>query len=108
MRAVVLIAAALAVLPLTGSDARADGPWCAYDVRGGTNCGFHSYAQCQAYLSGIGGSCARISTFVPLPPISGGASATDEAGRIIPAPAHCGLYHGKPTTPARSSSAIRR
>jgi hypothetical protein len=73
MRAIVLIAAALAVLPLTGSNARADGPWCAYDVRGGTNCGFHSYAQCQAYLSGIGGSCAPNPNFR--------ASTTDQRRR---------------------------
>lgn len=34
-------------------------PWCAdLTVRGGaTNCGFTSYAQCRAYISGIGGSC---------------------------------------------------
>ena len=39
MRTIVLIAAAMTVLPLTSVDARADGPWCAYDVRGGNNCG---------------------------------------------------------------------
>jgi hypothetical protein len=49
----------LAVLFMTGAGARADGPWCGHDVRGGTNCGFHSYAQCMASISGIGGYCAR-------------------------------------------------
>jgi hypothetical protein len=57
MRTIVLVAAALAALPLTSIRAHADGAWCARDTRGGTNCGFHSYAQCQANIRGIGGSC---------------------------------------------------
>ena len=57
MRSIVMTAITLAVLSITGTGARADGSWCAYDVRGGTNCGFHSYAQCMANISGIGGSC---------------------------------------------------
>jgi Protein of unknown function (DUF3551) len=57
MRTVVLVAAALAALPLMGISADADGRWCARDTRGGTNCGFHTYAQCQADIRGIGGSC---------------------------------------------------
>jgi hypothetical protein len=54
MRTIVLVAAAL---PLTSIRAHADGAWCARDTRGGTNCGFHTYAQCQADIRGIGGSC---------------------------------------------------
>ena len=57
MRSIVLVAAAVAALSLTTIHARADGAWCARDVRGGTNCGFHTYAQCRADISGIGGSC---------------------------------------------------
>jgi Protein of unknown function (DUF3551) len=57
MRKIVLVAAALAALPLTSSGARAEGTWCAYDTKGTTNCGFYSYAQCMAALSGLGGSC---------------------------------------------------
>ena len=57
MRTIVLVAAALAALPLTSIRAHADGAWCARDTRGGTNCGFHTYAQCQADIRGIGGSC---------------------------------------------------
>jgi hypothetical protein len=37
-------------------------PWCADygDIGdGGSNCGFVSFAQCQATISGIGGSCRR-------------------------------------------------
>jgi hypothetical protein len=58
MRRLVLVTATLAALPLTSIDAHAQGSWCAYDVRGGTNCGFHSYAQCMANISGIGGNCS--------------------------------------------------
>jgi Protein of unknown function (DUF3551) len=41
--------------------ARADGSWCAYygSGSGGTNCGFYSWEQCQAAISGNGGYCAR-------------------------------------------------
>jgi hypothetical protein len=58
MRAVVVLVAALVLLSFTNVDARADGAWCARDVKGGTNCGFHTYAQCKANISGIGGYCA--------------------------------------------------
>jgi hypothetical protein len=59
MRRIAVVMAALAALSLSSIGARAQyAPWCAYDVRGGTNCGFHSYAQCMANLSGIGGYCS--------------------------------------------------
>ena len=59
MRKVVFVAAVLAVLPLTSITAHAQyAPWCAYYSLGSTNCGFHSYAQCQAAISGVGGSCS--------------------------------------------------
>jgi Protein of unknown function (DUF3551) len=58
MRTIILATAALAAASLTTSiPAHADGPWCARDVLGGTNCGFYSYAQCRADIVGIGGSC---------------------------------------------------
>jgi Protein of unknown function (DUF3551) len=57
MRTIVLTAAMLAALPLTSIRAHADGAWCARDTRGGTNCGFHIYAQCQADIRGISGFC---------------------------------------------------
>ena len=59
MRTVILLVAALAVLPLTNVDARADGAWCARDSKGGTNCGFHTYEECRANVLGIGGYCDR-------------------------------------------------
>ena len=57
MRTISVSAAVLALLSFTTVEARADGAWCARDVRGGTNCGFHTYAQCMINLSGIGGVC---------------------------------------------------
>ena len=59
MRTVILLVAALAVLPVTNVDARADGAWCAPNSKGGTNCGFHSYEECRANILGIGGYCDR-------------------------------------------------
>lgn len=63
MRTIILAAAALAAVSLTSIQAHADGAWCARDTRGGTNCGFHSFAQCQADISGIGGSCSLNPSF---------------------------------------------
>jgi hypothetical protein len=36
-------------------------PWCAEypDDMGGTNCGFTTFQQCQATVSGIGGFCIQ-------------------------------------------------
>ncbi len=35
-------------------------PWCAYyALRGGTNCGFSTFEQCMATVSGVGGYCNR-------------------------------------------------
>jgi hypothetical protein len=59
MRTLFIAAFAALILSLAGGNAaRADGSWCAeYFGRGGTNCGFHSYGQCKATVSGIGGLC---------------------------------------------------
>jgi hypothetical protein len=53
--ATVLIAGAM-LLPSGSANA---GGWCAeYSGDGGaTNCGFNSYQQCRAAISGVGGSC---------------------------------------------------
>jgi len=59
MRTIVFFAAAMAALPFTSVHARAEGTWCANYVKGSTNCGFYSFEQCMANLSGIGGSCVR-------------------------------------------------
>jgi len=42
------------------SPANAQGAWCAQygGPAGGTNCGFYTYQQCRAAVSGIGGFCS--------------------------------------------------
>jgi hypothetical protein len=45
-------------------------PWCAeYDGgdTSGTNCGFTTFEQCMATLSGMGGFCNRNTQYVPPP-----------------------------------------
>jgi hypothetical protein len=48
-----------------------DYPWCAYYNGGGfggaTNCGFATWQQCQAAISGVGGSCGPNTTYQPSP-----------------------------------------
>ncbi|HEY1309438.1 MAG TPA: DUF3551 domain-containing protein [Pseudolabrys sp.] len=54
--------AALAVAASTWPAAAIEYPWCAqYGGLGdsGRNCGFTTYAQCMATVSGIGGGCQR-------------------------------------------------
>ena len=64
MRTIVLVAATLAALPFASIHAHADGPWCASYTKGSTNCGFYSYAQCLANVTGIGGYCSRNPAFL--------------------------------------------
>jgi Protein of unknown function (DUF3551) len=42
-------------------------PWCAVygNGFGGENCGFVSFEQCMATVSGIGGFCERNTMYVP-------------------------------------------
>jgi hypothetical protein len=43
-------------------------PWCAYyggGMGGARNCGFSTYEQCRAALSGNGGFCTRNNQYVP-------------------------------------------
>ena len=41
-------------------------PWCAqYSGDGGMNCGFATFQQCLAEVSGIGGFCTQNSTYQP-------------------------------------------
>jgi len=48
-------------------------PWCAhYSGLGGTNCGFTTYEQCMATISGMGGSCMQNTQYAaPVPPPTG-------------------------------------
>ena len=55
----------LAVLALAGmalvyaGNARAAEAWCARYSDQSTNCGFATFQQCQADISGVGGICSR-------------------------------------------------
>ena len=44
-------------------------PWCAYygPHFGATNCGFSTFQQCLATISGIGGSCGANPMYRPAP-----------------------------------------
>jgi hypothetical protein len=58
-----VVAAALALMALPGREAAA-AAYCAYNGggRGGggyENCGFHTWDQCLANISGMGGHCMR-------------------------------------------------
>jgi hypothetical protein len=60
-----------------GTSAKAQNyPWCAYygggQGGGGTNCGFVTFEQCMATLSGMGGWCNRNTQYVPPPGPHGG------------------------------------
>jgi hypothetical protein len=59
MRTMALVAITFAAFSLSTTGARADGTWCAHYGTGfsGTNCGFYSFEQCRATVSGIGGFC---------------------------------------------------
>jgi hypothetical protein len=63
MRTIAIISSTLAALFLAGLGARAEyagRTWCAYYGRSGaTNCGFYSYEQCMAAISGNSGFCSR-------------------------------------------------
>jgi hypothetical protein len=47
---------------LLGTSATSAAPWCSVyggALSGSQNCGFYSYQQCMANVSGIGGFCRR-------------------------------------------------
>jgi tetratricopeptide (TPR) repeat protein len=47
----------IAILLADASSSVQSAQWCAEYRTGGTNCGFSTFAQCQATVSGIGGFC---------------------------------------------------
>jgi hypothetical protein len=59
----------LAGIGLETPAAAANYPWCAYYGGtvggGGTNCGFTTFQQCLATVSGIGGFCDRNTQYRP-------------------------------------------
>ena len=72
MRYLVAVLLVVIITPLSGT-AKAD--WCAIYRNGGTNCGFQTFQQCQASVSGIGGFCNN----------SGSASQPRDMARRRPA-----------------------
>jgi hypothetical protein len=68
MRAFLFTCAVLAGMAATGTHAYAQNyPWCAYYTVGdeARNCGFVTYEQCMASVSGIGGYCTLNTQYVP-------------------------------------------
>jgi hypothetical protein len=67
MRALLLTGILLAIGALSTPAAAQNYPWCAYysGRGGGTNCGFTTYEQCMATVSGIGGFCNINTQYVP-------------------------------------------
>jgi hypothetical protein len=68
-----LLLAVVGVATMLGTPALAQNyPWCAqYSGRalgGSQNCGFVSFAQCMATVSGIGGFCVQNNTYQPPQP----------------------------------------
>jgi hypothetical protein len=57
MRTIPLVAITFAALSLSTIGARAEGTWCAHYGVPHTNCGFYSFQQCMAAISGNGGFC---------------------------------------------------
>jgi hypothetical protein len=59
MRTISLVSITLATLSISAIGARAEGSWCAHYSTGleGMNCGFYSFEQCRATVSGVGGFC---------------------------------------------------
>ncbi|HYS83543.1 MAG: DUF3551 domain-containing protein [Alphaproteobacteria bacterium] len=62
MRTFTFIALACLTVAFAGgtrADAADREAWCAYyEDNAGTNCGFATFEQCQADISGVGGYCA--------------------------------------------------
>ena len=70
MKALLFAAALIAAASALASSAQAQNyPWCAVYGGGmgggGQNCGFTTFEQCMATLSGMGGFCNRNTQYVP-------------------------------------------
>jgi hypothetical protein len=72
MKTVLCLLGALIVTTAVGTPAHAQNyPWCAYysgrGFGGATNCGFTTFQQCLATVSGIGGFCEQNTQYRPPP-----------------------------------------
>jgi hypothetical protein len=63
MRAIAVLV--ILLLLAFSHEARADGTWCARYPEGASNCGFYSFAQCQATVSGRGVFCEQNAMAAP-------------------------------------------
>lgn len=65
--AFVAIATAGALLAASPAGAEVQYPWCAQYKKpiDATNCGFVTYRQCQATISGVGGFCYQNPAYPP-------------------------------------------
>jgi hypothetical protein len=59
MRVIAVIVTLFGIFSAFIHVARADGTWCARYPEGASNCGFYSFAQCEATVSGRGGFCEQ-------------------------------------------------
>lgn len=87
MRAILIAAAvagAASLLPATDAKAQYAAFCAEYSRGGGTNCGFYTYAQCLATISGIGGWCYA-NPFVAPGPVYG-TGFHDGSGRVYRRP----------------------
>jgi len=73
--------------------------WCAYYRVGGTNCGFSTFDQCQAAVSGIGGNCQENTQYSgpakSARPAASSASSPSDAPKAKP-PSHEKLVAPQP------------
>jgi hypothetical protein len=62
-----LTAVLAATLPLAEAQNPKNYPWCAYleGPEGARNCGFRSFAQCQADIGGAGWACQKNTQYRP-------------------------------------------
>jgi hypothetical protein len=70
MKAALSLFAVVFVTAAIATPAQADGPWCAFYAGrfgGASNCGFHTYEQCLATISGVGGWCQPNTMYAPPP-----------------------------------------
>jgi hypothetical protein len=67
MKLLIFVLGVLLGMSAIGTSAMAQNyPWCAhYGGLGGTNCGFTTYEQCAATVSGMGGSCMQNTQYAP-------------------------------------------
>ncbi|HKH02681.1 MAG TPA: DUF3551 domain-containing protein [Bradyrhizobium sp.] len=70
MRLVILCGALLAAMLIEARLEAKAGSWCSFYDASTYNCGFNSYAQCMANISGVGGLCSpnyfERSAYAPL------------------------------------------